>query len=350
MRLALSTIGSIAAFALLASACGPPDGGSRPRGGDGSGDEDIMFPDEAAASAHDAPAATPTVSRAEALLARGNADEARTILEGALLDGPEDPRARLDLGLALEMLGDARGAERAYRSALAALPDFPEALNNLGLLLREQERLDEAVEVLREAARVRPDFASAHVNLGLALEESGDLQAAAEAYQRAIRFAPRDPMSRINLGLVLVRLGQHDQGAIELRRAIPLSRDNPAALQAIGNGLRLAGQAEAAAGVMQSAVEAREGGATPALLSELALAQLAAGNRPAAEATLRQAIALDADYATAWYLLGNVLAGGEAFDEAARCFRRYLELAPDGQHAAAARERLRIVQRARTGR
>lgn len=317
-----------------------------------TGGGEIMFPDEAedAARRADEPPASEAVGRAEQLLAAGEAEEARVILEEAVRANPADARAQLDLGLAHEMLGDAQAAEAAYRAAIAAQAEFPEALNNLGLLLREQDRLDEAIEMLRRAVEVRSDFASAHVNLALALEERGDLEAARDAYLQAVRFAPRDPVSRANLGLILLQLGDADQAAIELRRALPLARGNVAALQAIGQGLRLAGQPAQAVTAMTRAIEAREEGPTPALLSELALAQVAAGDRAAAEASLRQAIGLDARYATAHYLLGNVLAAQQQWQEAERQFQRYLQLEPDGPHAAQARERLEIVRRSARGR
>ena len=333
-------------LALFLAACPSRGETSGNGGGDTEGGE-IMFPDEAEERERAAsePPASDEVARAEQLLAQGNAEEALPLLEQAVGANAADPRAQLDLGIAYEMLDRPADAERAYRAAIDADEAFAEALNNLGLLLRDQERLDEAIEVLRRAVEVRTDFASAWVNLALALEERGDLEEARDAYLKVVRFAPRDPMSRANLGLVYLRLGNAEQAGVELRRALPLARGNAPALQAIGNGLRLAGQAEAAVTAMQRAIEAREEGPTPALLSELALAQLAAGDRPLAEASLRQALELDTRYATGHYLLGNVLAAQEKWRDAAREFERYLALEPQGQHADAARERLRVVRR-----
>lgn len=329
---------------------GCPPAASEPEGGDGTGGGEaaIMFPDEEAAAAQEqnAPQASENVERAEHLLAEGQADEAKALLEQEVADHPDDPRAQLDLGLANELLGDPEAAEAAYRAAIEADSTFAEALNNLGLLLRDQDRLDEAIEYLRRAVEVRSDFASGWVNLALALEERGDLREARDAYQKAVRFAPRDPMSRANLGLVYLKLGNTEQAVIELRRALPLARGNAPALQAIGNGLRLAGEPAQAVTAMRRAIEAREEGPTPALLSELSLAELASGDREAATATLEQALELDDGYATAHYLLGNVLAAQQRYREAATHFQRYLELEPHGAQADAARERLGIVRRA----
>src|SRR5690606_6873460 len=101
---------------------------------------------------------------------------------------------------------------------------------------------------------------------------------------------------------------------------------------------------EQAVTAMQGAIDAREGGPTPALWSELALAQLATGDRGSAERSLRQAIELDGSYATARYLLANVLAAQERWDDAGDEFEEYLRLEPHGAQAPQARERLRVVR------
>ncbi|MEM9195883.1 MAG: tetratricopeptide repeat protein [Myxococcota bacterium] len=333
-------------LSFVISACPPANTGPEPS--ETSGDE-IMFPDEAERrdAESSAPPASAEVRQAESLLARGEAEEALSVLEQAVAGNPADPRAQLDLGLAYEMTNDSRRAEAAYRAAIEASPEFPEAHNNLGLLLRNLERYDEAAAALREAVRLRSDYASAHVNLALTLEEAGDRTAAVEAYRLAVRFAPRDALSRINLGLLLLEEGNEAQAAIELRRGLPLAQGDPAALQAVGNGLRRAGQPEAAARAMRLAVEAVGDEVTPALLAELALALRAANAREEAEATLERALELDPSYATAHYLLGNMRAGRGAFDEAIGHYRQYLRLAPDGPHAEIARERLERARAAR---
>jgi tetratricopeptide (TPR) repeat protein len=86
---------------------------------------------------------------------------------------------------------------------------------------------------------------------------------------------------------------------------------------------------------------------TPALLSELALAYRANDDRAGAERALNRALEIDARYATAHYLLGNLLAGRGAFPEAIRHYERYLALEPNGELASRARERLREAREQR---
>ena len=105
-----------------------------------------------------------------------------------------------------------------------------------------------------------------------------------------------------------------------------------------------------AARVLREAVEAEEEPAPAAVLAELALALFAANERPEAEATLRALLEREPSYATAHYLLGNMLASREAWSDAAAAYRAYLRLEPRGPSSGQARERLEFVQRRARGR
>ena len=310
-----------------------------------SSDEPIEFEDEAAARR--APPASAEVTEAESLIAQGRADDAVPLLERAIAANARDVRAHLDLGLAHELREDLEAAERAYRGAIEIDPAFAEALNNLGALLRDTERGEEGIAMLRRAIEARPGFASAHLNLALALEDAGDLEGAEAEYRRVIELAPRDPASRTSLAMILLARGERDQALIELRRALPLAEGSRADLAAIGNGLRRAGDADLAVRALREAAEAGEEPAPPGLRAELALAEYAAGQRPEAEAHVRELIASHADYAPAHWVLANMLAAREQWREAATEYQTFLRMAPDAPEAAEARGRLEHVRQRR---
>jgi Tfp pilus assembly protein PilF len=285
------------------------------------------------------------VKQGESTLAANDAAAAKALFEQALAADGSDARAALDLGIADEMLGDVKGAEAAYRKALAIDAAFAEAENNLGVLLRERGELDEAVALLKRAVAASPKSASAHQNLALALEDQHQLEAAARQYAQALEIAPGDALTRSNYGLLLLRNNQKDAAVRELTRAQSDAQGNRAALLAIGNGLRRAGATDAALSAMQAAVSAGGEPATPALLSELALAQRAANKREEAVATLQKALAQDDSYATAHYLIANMLAADKRTAEAKQHYERYLKLEPNGPQADRARERLAVLKK-----
>lgn len=292
-----------------------------------------------------APEGSPLTREAEALLQKGDAPGAREKFQAALAADPRDVRALLGLGLASEALDDLPAAERAYRTAIEVDPDFAEAHNNLGLLLRARGDTDKAIAALEQAVRADPHLASAPVNLALALEDAGRDEDAERAYERAVQLAPKDPMLRANHGLFLLDRNQREQAVGELRAALTNARGDRAALLAIGNGLRRAGHGDEAVRCLRMSIEADDGKPTPALLSELALAQHAAKDDAGARASLAEAVRLDPKYATAEYLLGSIEASAGNAKLAKAHFDRYLSLEPKGPLAGKAKDHLAALKK-----
>ncbi|HET6332707.1 MAG TPA: tetratricopeptide repeat protein [Polyangiales bacterium] len=331
--------GWIAASSLFLLACGASNPGTQPGA---AADARLAETQE-----RQAPQASSAVKEGEGKLQANDAAGAKAAFERALAENPRDARAALDLGIANEMLEDLEGAEIAYRKALELDPNFAEAQNNLGVLLRDRGALEEAVELLERAAKTNSGSAAAHQNLALALEDRNQLDRAGQEYARALELAPDDAMTRANYGLLLLRQDKKQEAARELSQALGQAKDR-AALLAIGNGLRRAGDANGAVRAMEQAVAA--GQPTPALLSELALAQRAAGQDAKALATLDRALQGDPKYALAHYLKGNMLAADKKFPEAKSEFETYLKLAPSGEQASNARARLQVIAQQKKGR
>jgi Tfp pilus assembly protein PilF len=332
MSVVVGRHGWTVASVLFLLACGGSNPGTQPGA---AADSRLAETEE-----HQAPSASSAVKEGEGKLQANDAAGAKASFERALADNPRDARAALDLGIADEMLEDLEGAEIAYRKALEIDPNFAEAQNNLGVLLRDRGALEEAVELLERAAKTNSSSAAAHQNLALALEDRNQLDQAGKEYARALELAPDDAMTRANYGLLLLRQDKKQEAARELSQALGQAKDR-AALLAIGNGLRRAGDAEGAVRAMEQAVAA--GQPTPALLSELALAQRAAGQDAKALASLDRALQADPKYALAHYLKGNMLAADKKFTEAKTEFETYLKLAPSGEQAANAKTRLQVI-------
>ena len=111
------------------------------------------------------PALSGDLDRALVLADEHRDAEAHEALSSLLEREPDNPRARLLLGVLLareervdEAIGVFEGLRRDY-------PDLPEPYNNLAVLHAMQGRLEEAREALLAAIERRPDFAAAHANL-----------------------------------------------------------------------------------------------------------------------------------------------------------------------------------------
>jgi predicted O-linked N-acetylglucosamine transferase (SPINDLY family) len=224
---------------------------------------------------------------------QGNLRAAVQHCRAAVAAAPDYPAAHVNLGVALEHLGEAEDAARAYESALELDPDNPYAAFNLGkaLLLGGDTQRSEAL--LRAALQAKPDFAEAMVVLASILEARADTAGALQSLQRALALRPHYALALRNMGMLLCRLQRWPDAADTLQRAAAAEPGNPEAHYWLGNAMvRLQRPEEA-------------------------------------EAAYRTAIARQPDFAEAWCNLGNVLADRGLRDEAGRCLEQALHIRPE---------------------
>jgi len=122
---------------------------------------------------------------------------------------PESVRAYDNLGLALDMLGQADEAREAFQKAVDFNRKLPQPSawppHNLGALLLRLQELKEAEAALREALRYDPHFSMAHYHLGRVLDEEGRDDEAIAEYRAATSMEPVVVEAFYSLGLVYRR-------------------------------------------------------------------------------------------------------------------------------------------------
>jgi tetratricopeptide (TPR) repeat protein len=99
--------------------------------------------------AYDPPAARVWFNLGNLSLAAGRLDEARRLYEAALAREPRDAAAHLNLGIALQRLGDRAGAVAEYRRAIGSDPRLGEAYGALAALLAARGETAEAARLGR---------------------------------------------------------------------------------------------------------------------------------------------------------------------------------------------------------
>jgi type IV pilus assembly protein PilF len=88
-------------------------------------------------------------------LRQGDLKTAQAKLEKAIADDDSLATAHSALGLVLERLGDAKGAEKNYRRAVGLAPEDPDTLNALGVFLcLEKDETQEAMRYFERALAV----------------------------------------------------------------------------------------------------------------------------------------------------------------------------------------------------
>ena len=118
------------------------------------------------------------------LLADGQAVEAERELRQVLAIEEHDPRALMDLGIALDLQDKHEEAQAMYRAALAAAPNLDAARINLGLSLALGGNANDAVDILRPLAAAPDAPRRVRHDLATALTLAGDRPAAERLLQQ----------------------------------------------------------------------------------------------------------------------------------------------------------------------
>lgn len=199
---------------VLLAACGT-SGGDGPKQGftgearlrvalaaEGSGDRELAASMYSTAAA-ELPSDTAVQLRsAEGLARNGRVEEAAGLLRRRLRDDPRQAELLATLGSIEVLSGQPAQAETTLTEALAIRPDNIRALVNKGVALDLQKRHGEAQGLYRQALTLTPRDAAISNNLALSLLLSGH---AAEAREALLPF--RDDTTvpervRINLGIL----------------------------------------------------------------------------------------------------------------------------------------------------
>jgi protein O-GlcNAc transferase len=261
---------------------------------------------------------------AERLIAEGNrAEDAGELQEACALYreaarlAPQSARAHLNLGIALQALGDEAGAVAGYEKVLAIDAANPYARYNLGKLRYERGAHAEAEQLLRQALRTRPDFPQARVVLACALDAQGKPEAAATELEAA---QPYDFGALFIYAGILRKLGRLDAAASALRRALAVDPHSLDAHAALFHVLEAKGDPAGAALELEVVLRQRPDWAEALFNYGVVLKKLM---RPAeAEDALRRAIAADQKFARAYRMLGGALLGQCRIDEALELYRQ----------------------------
>jgi superkiller protein 3 len=108
--------------------------------------------------------------------------------------------AHINLGGALDSLGDVGGAIAAYQTAIGLDPTREVAHYNLGVVLEHNDDLEGSLAAYQRAVDINPAHTGSHINIGVVTERMGDVEGAITAYRRAIAVDPDELVGHLNLG------------------------------------------------------------------------------------------------------------------------------------------------------
>ena len=247
------------------------------------------------------------LSRGVSALRRGQVERSRQLCEQAVQACPQNAEARGHLAEALWQQGRKVDAIYHLEFAHRHAPDDPALSIRLGEMYLEAGQLSRAESRANDVLDQMPEYANAWALRGSVNYHRGEMQRALSDSLRALGYQP------------------NDQRVMTLVTHIHLQTNRPRRALSVVRGLvetyphdeqpggvdDLEGQVLVQMGRFGDAVEcfasaARRGKANPGLLCRLGQAQLQAGQLAAATATVREALALDANSRPALELAGRL--------------------------------------------
>ena len=132
-------------------------------------------------------------SLGENLIRQGKYSSAAVHIEGMLAEPGLRAAAQVLEARLAETQGDYRAARSRLEAAVCEFPNQPEPLQALCKLLFERGDLTDAERALKTLLEFQPDDAPAHHNLGAVLLQTGRHKAAVDSLRRSLELRPDSP-------------------------------------------------------------------------------------------------------------------------------------------------------------
>jgi TolB-like protein/Flp pilus assembly protein TadD len=192
---------------------------------------------------------------------KANLEGADSYSQKALELTPELAEAHASRGLAVSLSKRYGEAEREFATAIRLNPKLFEAHYFFGRACFQQGKHREAVEHYEEASRVRPEDYQTHMLCSFALAGLGRKTDAESALRRGLQVAerhlelnPDDARALYLSANALAQLGERARGLELAGRALALDPDDSGVLYNVACVNAIAGQHDAALGLLEKAV------------------------------------------------------------------------------------------------
>ncbi len=161
--------------------------------------------------------------------------------------------AYYELGRALLLVDDAKGALASLERATQLLSQHPEVHSTYGVALLASGKSEPSVAAFTKARDLDSGVASRHANLATAMMMMGRTKEAIVEYESAVRLADGDARAHSDYGTALLASGDLDRATKELEHALRLDPGRAAIHSNLGYALQLrAKNAEAIAEYRQA--------------------------------------------------------------------------------------------------
>jgi tetratricopeptide (TPR) repeat protein len=207
--------------------------------------------------------------------------------------------------------GDYTSALREFLKAQELIPEDPYLQNDLGLVYMAKDRLDLAIDHFSRAVEIKPDYAPAKNALGTTYLKKRDWDRAIRIFKELtedlLYATPHYPHA--NLGWAYYNKGEYALSLQHYRKSLELKSDFVVAQRGLGRACLAMGKNSEALKVLEDAVQSHP------LIPEL------------------------------HFDLGKAYEFSRDYGSALRCYRRVVELAPEGRLAEKAEAEAAKIRR-----
>jgi cellulose synthase operon protein C len=159
-------------------------------------------------------------------MTRENSDEAKAIIDKAIVANPQSVRPRLALISYYGRLGDARGALNAAQAAQSVFPNDPQIVDALAASELAAGATNQALATYARLAEMQPQNAAVQLRVATIRLQAKDYPGAIEAARRVIAIVPGSPQAWAIVAHAQTQQGQSKEALAEARKLQKEQPDN----------------------------------------------------------------------------------------------------------------------------
>ena len=261
----------------------------------------------------------------ESLIRQSKLAEADKQIQAELLKNPSDGRALNLLGVVRRKQAKYGMAEQAFHAAIEANPKSAEALENLGSLYADEGRIAEAIPLYEKAQALTPHSPKVVTQLAWLYTQNGEFERSLKTAESIAVASRPDKLLPIMIAdyIGLKRMDDVQKGVPEILRRAPSDPELVPQLANVFLQGDMVGDAEELLNLAKTRLKP-----TASLLTAEANAQARSGKSQQAMTTIKEALALDPNYADALWGAARLAGSAGDWKQAVIYLKQMLKVTP----------------------
>ena len=195
-----------------------------------------------------------TILDVRELITQGSYDLARSLLESALKETPENTNLLFETACFMIQTGSIPQAINILDGLVKGNDKKVEYISKLGTANAIIGKRKEAIGLFKQALSLNSEFVAANANLALALAQEGEYQEALLFAKKGLELDPKNLPLYSTQALILKHMDCVDEAISSLRKAVELEANNVNALSNLAGLLIESGDKEGARNILEKVI------------------------------------------------------------------------------------------------